>query len=168
VVDVASVLAVACGATFPVIRKWRVLKMILGATLCWSVGVQVIGACAYNPIDWNGRFGIAWVVNGELKEALYCSYDFGNNVAPPEQPLLQNAMERWGNPTEDRCTRLNIDEIRYRARLWDIVENPIGYFAANFWASRTAMLTGNHHDVGLNLIGRVRSHGYRDCSRGLW
>lgn len=168
IVDVTPVLAVVAGSAIPIVRRSWGLTAIFLAILLWSIGVQVVGALAYNPIDWNGRLGVPWVVNGELKEVLYCDYDFVNTIKPPPDPLIRRALERWGKPSEDRCTRLDVDDPRYRGRLWDFDENPVFYFATHFWASRAAMARGNHRDVGLNLIGRVRSHGYADCSQGLW
>jgi len=92
--------------------------------LAWSIGVQVIGAFAYDVVGWNYR----WL---------------GYRVQMPGRPTpvtvtdsaeLHYALGQGASSLGQ--IQGDIDLPQYRYRLWSVRDNEIGYYLKHFWGSR--------------------------------
>jgi hypothetical protein len=111
---------------------WRrkvvlVLFLILAA---WAVAVQVLGVTAYDMFGWNSRLvGYNVYVPGVntpvfvKTEQEATSMLRGNSIAAVEE------------------VRLNVDDAKYRYRLWSLSDNQIGYYVENFHEARCERAT---------------------------
>lgn len=91
----------------------------------WSVGVQVLGAFAYDQDGWNARAaGYEVRVPGERKPL----------IAATREEAEALAAGRGGRIAGEH--RLDVDRPEHRGRLWSLSDNPIAYYAARFTESR--------------------------------
>jgi hypothetical protein len=127
IVDLMPFLAVLLVPVFERLGNWRTARIACGLLLAWSVGVQVIGAFAYESVGWNARLAGFEVKLPGRAETLMVS-----DRAEVDRLLAANPG------TQARERRLDIDSPDHRSRLWSVADNPILYYAANFAASRAA------------------------------
>lgn len=93
----------------------RVRVAALSALVAWSVLVQLLGAVAYDLEGWNARAG--------YRVALA-----SGSVVDVDASAAPGLIERGGRVLEK--VSMDVDEPRYRARLWSLSDNQIGYYAA--------------------------------------
>jgi hypothetical protein len=106
-------------------RKWLLGIFVL--LLGWSVGVQVLGAFAYNLRDWNAK------VTGYV-------------VQPPDggEPEIRRdheQAEKLAQATGGRVVQVlreDVNEAVHRHRLWSWKDNQILHYLANFGEARRA------------------------------
>jgi hypothetical protein len=106
-------------------RKWLLGLLVL--LVSWSVGVQVLGAFAYNLRDWNAR-PAGYVVQAP---------DGGE---PEVAPDLE-AAERLARSTGGRIVtvlREDVNDPAHRHRLWSWKDNQILHYVMNFGEARRA------------------------------
>lgn len=174
IVDTTPVLAVLLGISLPTIYKSTTLRALFGASLVWSVWQQIVGASAYNPTDWNNRWGMVSrdPSSGKIREYLYCDFDY-NRMIPVlpvnAQAMVTAAEKKWG-PTKDtahdyRCAHRDIDDPLYRDRLWDFAENPAFFFTRNFWGARS-LHKGQASELALALVPHPRARLFSELKRG--
>ena len=123
IVDLAILLAFVSFPVAGVVSSSRVLKTVFAGLLAYSVGVQVLGAFAYDVVGWDGRF-IWEVVPPGTSERL----SFDDRVA-----ARRFVRERGGRVDEHA---LNVDEPAYRRRLWSVTDSPLVYYFVRFSAAR--------------------------------
>jgi hypothetical protein len=96
-------------------------RRILLGLVAWSVGVQFLGAFAYDQEGWNARAeGVEVRVPGRKKPV----------VAATSEAAAALGGEFLGPH------RLDVDQPEHRARLWSVRDNPIAYYASRFGESR--------------------------------
>ncbi len=102
-----------------------VARRVFGGLILWSIGVQVLGAFAYDQDGWNARAqGYEVRLPGEKHPS----------VAPTREAAERLARDKGGEILGEH--RLDVDLPEYRGRLWSAADNPIGYYAAHFLESR--------------------------------
>jgi hypothetical protein len=115
---------------FPVadrILGGRAMRRTAGVLLLWSVGVQFVGAFAYDQGGWNARVsGVEVRLPGNTKPVVVATRTEAEALA----------RDRGGRVLGDH--ELDVDRPEYRSRLWSLADNPISYYAANFSESRAA------------------------------
>jgi hypothetical protein len=102
-------------------RRWRVIAA--GLLLLSSIGIQAVGAFAFNLQGWN-FYHAGYEVQGRGQEE------------PVVLPTLQEA-EAWGR--KHRATRLRplrLDVNEHPERTWDWTNSQILYYCRNFSAAR--------------------------------
>ncbi len=123
IVDVTTLLAFLAIPVAEKVRDLAALRWSFAGLFLWSVGVQVLGAYAYDVTGWNGR----------------AVYDV---ILPADQPkrtfddsaLAASFARERGGRVEPRS--LSVDDPIYRSRLWSVTDNPIGYYLLEFSSSR--------------------------------
>jgi hypothetical protein len=122
IVDTMPLLAVLLIPAIDAMRDRRyLLRWVFGTLLVWSIGVQVIGAFAYDVIGWNAR--VAVLLPGET-------------TPRPTFGLADAQMFRRLYGKEVKVLRLDIDKPEFRNRLWSITDSPIVYYVMNFARTR--------------------------------
>src|SRR5262249_45606683 len=92
--------------------------------LTWSIGVQVIGAFAYDLVGWNYR----WLGQRVLMPGR------STPMTVMDAAELQHALGQGASTLGQ--IQGDIDLPQYRYRLWSLTDNEIGYYFKHFWASR--------------------------------
>jgi len=95
-----------------------VLKRVFAGLFAYSVGVQVLGAVAYDVTGWNNRK--VWEV---------VAPDRTERLSFPDRPTAELFVRDRDGQLETRA--LNVDMPEYRQRLWSIVDSPIVYYLSN-------------------------------------
>ena len=104
-------------------RKWTLA--IFMTLVAWSVGVQVLGAFAYNLRDWNARVaGYAVQVPGRQAPEIVA-----------DRPAADRLIESSGGRVAG-VVRLDVNSLEHRHRLWSWRDQQIGYYLRNFAPSR--------------------------------
>jgi hypothetical protein len=125
IVDLAILLVFL---SFPVVRAVaasRALKAAFAGLLAYSIGVQVIGAFAYDVAGWNGRTGWEVVQPGTPERLLF-----------KEAVLAHRFVREHGGRVETKV--LDVDRPEFRGRLWSFTDAPLVYYVENFSKARTA------------------------------
>jgi hypothetical protein len=123
IVDIAILLSFLA---FPVVqavnlRPW--LRAVFAALFAYSVGVQVVGAYAYDLVGWNSR--MVWqVVTPDETELI----TFGEKASAERFVREQGGMIH--------PVAMDIDNPKYRGRLWSLVDSPLIHYLANFSDAR--------------------------------
>ena len=117
-------LVALCGvAVVEQVRRRKALVALFLVSLVWSVGVQVIGAHAYNVTGWNNRR--AYLVRTSADERPFLVLD--RNTAK------QYATE---GSARVRKVHLDVDRAANRRRLWSIRDSQLLYYLTHFAESR--------------------------------
>jgi hypothetical protein len=122
-VDTALLLAFLAIPVAEKIRKRRSLAILVTVLALWSVGVQFLGARAYDVNSWNNRDG--YVVK---------------NPGPtdPHYFVTQGEVESFCR--QHACSyqpvNMNVDKGRFNNRLWNIRDSQILYYLWNFEKSQ--------------------------------
>ncbi len=98
-------------------RPWRMA--VVGVLALWSLGMQAIGALAFDVRGWNGR----WVYE-VVDDAL------GRRATYDDRPAAEEHVRARGGGVQAR--ELNVDKPEFRYRLWSIGDNPIRYYLENW------------------------------------
>jgi len=117
-VDAMPLLALCSAAIADTVRRQRPLIGVFAFTLLWSVGVQVIGAYAYDVIGWNAREVYAVKPpNGRVQ--VFYARDQATQLAVRANVPVQ-------------AVRLDVDWKCNRWRLWSITDSQLVYYLAHF------------------------------------
>ena len=115
----------------PIVEQIR-RRRALAATFCllfvWAVGVQVVGAFAYDVTSWNSRQLLAVRVPGEEKPRLFSD--------PGE--ARREAWARGGSVDE---IRVDVNRSQGHFRLWSIRDSQILYYLEHFFEARATKQT---------------------------
>ena len=122
-VDATPLLALCAAAVAVTVRKRKVLLGVFGVALAWSLGVQVIGAYAYNVVGWNCR------------QALLVQRAGGGGARVVFDPQLAAHLARQEKATVERVM-LDVDRRSNHRRLWSIRDSQLLYYAGHFAQSR--------------------------------
>ena len=138
----------------PHLRQSNLSMAGLLALGAYSVGVQVVGAMAYNIVDWNGQTAVTWhSPDGTTAHYIPCP-QLPDSVGQPPQDELQAAFNAYptarGFTSELKCGRKSVDDLQYRWRLWDWERSQPRYFYDNFWAAR-ARTNDKIRDISLSM-----------------
>lgn len=123
-VDTATLLAFLAIPVAEKIRERRGLTILVGVLLCWSVGVQVLGAFVYDLAGWDGKQGYTPVSLAGARDNAYF--------------LTTEEAAAYCQPR--RCSYapiiMNVDQVRFRPRLWSIRDSQILHYLRNLKQSR--------------------------------
>lgn len=125
IVDLTLPLTLFVAPTLRPILRARWLRAGFAILVAWSVGVQFVGAFAYDLMDWNARpagFSVQVLGNSE-----------------PEIVSDRAAAERLVQGRGGRIvgvTRLDVNAPEHRHRLWSLEDNQIAHYVRNFAAAR--------------------------------
>ena len=107
-------------------KKW--ISAVFTATLVWSIGVQAIGAFAYDLSGWNNRpFYEVSIDNKHIRIPV----DYAAKAH-----LIERLREKYGSNLTARKVSGNIDLTENKYRLMSLVDNPISYYLTHFRESR--------------------------------
>src|SRR5262249_6063803 len=113
---------------------WR--RIVFGVLLSWSVGVQILGAYAYDLDGWNA------------KRVYQVQFASGDTVVVDTASAARQAASRAGAKGILE-QQLNIDRPESRSRLWSLRDNQIGYYLTLFTAARQAKPAAVRHWLDL-------------------
>jgi hypothetical protein len=122
-VDATPLLALCAASVAVVVWRQKVLLGVFAVLLAWSVGVQVIGAYAYNVVGWNCRQGL--LVQQAGGGAAWLVFD----------PRLAARLAKQEKATVRRVA-LDVDRRVNHRRLWSIRDSQLLYYLARFTQSR--------------------------------
>jgi GT2 family glycosyltransferase len=122
-VDTALLLAFLAIPVVEEIRKRRSLAILVAVLAVWSIGVQFLGAWAYDVNSWNNRDG--YVVKG-------------SGLTDPPCFLTQGEAEGFcrQHACSYRLINMNVDHGWFHGRLWNIRDSQILYYLRNFEKSQ--------------------------------
>ena len=124
-VDAAPLLALFGVAVASRIAASRPLLYAFVSALIWSVGVQVIGAYAYNVMGWNNRIAYEVPVPGRDKPVRLLDRDAAEGLARAQSAAV-------------REVQLGTDAEALRRRLWSLTDSQLVYYATHFAEARRA------------------------------
>lgn len=122
-VDTMPLLALCGVAVADRVSRSRSLKALLAVTLVWSVGVQVLGAYAYDVTGWNNRKAYAVKLPDQKRSLLVNDEATAKQFAAKHRATVQPVY-------------LDIDVKRYHGRLWSIRDSQLVYYLTHFAESR--------------------------------
>lgn len=127
IVDITLLLALFVAPVLDTVFRRRWILAISVVLIAWSVGVQVLGAFAYNLRDWNARVaGYAVQVPGTSDPEIVADLDIADRL-----------IEKSGGRVVG-VVRLDVNSPEHRHRLWSWRDQQIGYYLRNFAESRRA------------------------------
>jgi hypothetical protein len=123
-IDTVMLLILLLIPVMPVLARSRLWTTIFTGSMLFSIGVQLLGAFAYDTVGWNGRQGF------RLRQ-----------VDHPENShiVLETAAfsEDWPPAGYDiEPVKMNIDLVEFRPRLWSWRDSALVYYATHFRESR--------------------------------
>ena len=136
VVDSAILLAFLAIPVAEKIRHRRGLTVLLGVLVLWSVGVQTVGAFVYDVSGWNGREGYTTANAGGT--TMSASFTTPEDAAA----FCQTRGCSYGPAIMD------VDQWRFRARLWSLRDSQILYYLQNLRKSRLHRAEALQHFLG--------------------
>jgi hypothetical protein len=98
-------------------KRWRMA--VVGALAAWSIGVQAVGAFAYDVSSWDGR-----AVYDVLDDAQEVRASFDDRATAEQHAQVQGGQVK--------ARSLNIDRPENRHRLWSFTDNPILFYLRNW------------------------------------
>lgn len=122
-IDAAPLLAVSSAAIVDRVRQKRLLKAVLAVTLLWSVGVQALGAYAYDVTGWNNRKAFAVTPPGQKRSLLFYTPQAAAQAAAQHHAQVQ-------------VIYLDIDRKPYHRRLWSIRDSQLVYYLTHLAEAR--------------------------------
>jgi hypothetical protein len=127
IVDTMPFLAVLLLPALDWLFKRKAHLALFGVLLAWSVGVQVVGAFAYEVEEWNAR----------LVGYLVMPADGGQPIRVKDLDEARSLLagQRHG-VVRVQPVKADIDDPQWRSRLWSLVDNQILYFCQNFAEGR--------------------------------
>ena len=133
IVDTTPLLAVLLALVIDGVLRARWSRIAFAALLIWSIGVQFVGAYAYDVVGWNNRV-IAYQVHRDDGTSLTLPADQADAGQIAEEYPGASVLE----------VQANIDARRYRSRLWSVADNPILFYVVNLRKSRENRLLLTH------------------------
>lgn len=128
IVDTSLLLCILIAPIIEHVVRKRLLLGVFAMLLTFSIGVQFLGAMAYDVGGWSGRKAFVVQVPGEQDTRVMV-----DRTKVDELIAAQNAQI-----TSE--TIANIDRPEFRHRLWDWKDSQIIYYLTHFRESRRAML----------------------------
>jgi hypothetical protein len=122
-IDTLPLLALTSVAVADTVRRHRPLQVLLMATVLWSVGVQVLGAFAYDVTGWNNRRAYVVQTPGQTQPRLFYQADAARRYAQARRAQV-------------RTVSLDIDRKVNHRRLWSIGDSQLVYYLTHFAESR--------------------------------
>lgn len=122
IVDTTTILAVLLAPVMKDLLGHWILGGLFTLALAWSIGVQVLGVLAYDLAGWNAR------------RAYLARFPSGEERLIFDEAAAERARASEGaslNPVE-----ADVDQARYRDRLWSWSDSPIPYYLTHFSESR--------------------------------
>ncbi|MGE0538278.1 MAG: hypothetical protein AB7O68_25170 [Pirellulales bacterium] len=122
IVDTMPLLLLMLVPVLPMILRHRIWVSTFAVLLLWSIGVQALGALAYDFIGWNARRAYRLQEpNGSTRLSFHA----------------QDAIA-WSRRPDARVEQvfLDVDAPENRSRLWSWTDNQIGYYITHFLQSR--------------------------------
>jgi len=123
VVDLVPLWAICGAGVVGVIQKSKPLLALFAVLLVWSVGVQVIGAYAYNGVQWNCRPAYLIASANEGKPRLTLDADVAKHAARQQGAKI-------------KVVYLDVDRKANRHRLWSLRDNQLLYYVTHFAEAR--------------------------------
>lgn len=106
--------------------KWT--GAVFAAMLAWSIGVQALGAFAYDLSGWNDR-PFYYISVGDRHTRTPVDY-------AERTHLVERLQQRYGDTITVKKVSGNIDLIQNKYRLMSLTDNPIYYYLTHFRESR--------------------------------
>ncbi|KKL16837.1 hypothetical protein LCGC14_2491580, partial [marine sediment metagenome] len=125
-VDTMPIFAVMLVPIVDWLWRRRFVMPVFMVLLGWSIFVQIIGAYAYNVVDWNlqpNRYVVSFKREGTQKTVF------------SEDEAVRILRSSADGGTYERMGR-NVDELQHRHRLWSLKDSQIVYYIRNFASSR--------------------------------
>jgi hypothetical protein len=122
-VDAMPLLALCGIAVADRVSRSQGLKALLAVTLLWSVGVQAVGAYAYDVTGWNNRKAYAVKLPDQTRSILVNDEATAKQLAAKHHATAQPVY-------------LNIDLKQYHRRLWSVRDSQLVYYLTHFAESR--------------------------------
>jgi hypothetical protein len=123
IVDIAILLGFLALPVAQAIGSNLGLRAAFAALLFYSIAVQALGAFVYDVTGWNGRKGWEAMAPGMREPVAFVD----------RASAVRFARERGGRW---RSTTMNIDDPRYRGRLWSVADSPLVYYLAHLSSAR--------------------------------
>ena len=130
VVDTALLLAFLAIPIAEKIRARRGLTVLVGGLLCWSLGVQMLGAVVYDVGGWDGKQG--YVVAGAPD----------SSPGPYFLTTQEAAAYCQSRGCSYRPIVMDSDKPRFRGRLWGIGDSQILHYLRHLKSSRINRIAG--------------------------
>jgi hypothetical protein len=124
IVDTAILLAFLALPVVERVRSGPFLKTSFAVLLVWSVGVQVIGAFAYDVGGWNSGLVYDVSLPGTHERVTFVD----------KQDAIRYARDRGSTDVVQR--NRDIDRPENRHRLWSLTDSPIPYYLGHFASAR--------------------------------
>ncbi|MBX9789115.1 MAG: hypothetical protein K2Y37_09390 [Pirellulales bacterium] len=124
IVDTMPLLTLLLVPVLPTMLRRRGWAGIFGLLLIWSIGVQALGALAYDFTGWNARRAYRLVESNGVTRT---SFNPRDAIA-------------WSQRPEARIEEvlLDIDAPENRGRLWSLTDNQIAYYVTHYRQARQA------------------------------
>ena len=126
IVDTAILLAFVALPVVDRVRNARVLQATFTVLLAWSVGVQIIGAFAYDVDGWNG--GLVYDVSRPGTDTRITFEDRAS--------AIRHARDHGGGTVIPRMR--DIDSPEGHDRLWSLSDSPLRYYYRRFAEGKEA------------------------------
>ena len=140
IVDTMPLLTLMLVPILPWLLRRRVWAGVFILLLIWSIGVQALGALAYDFVGWNARRAYRLV---EASTATRVSFNPQDAIAWSRRP-----------DAKVEIVFLDVDAPENRGRLWSLIDNQIAYYFAHFWQARQtrkAITRALPYAVGVSL-----------------
>jgi hypothetical protein len=121
-VDAMPLAALCAAAVVEPIRRQKALLGAAGVLLAWSLGVQAIGAYAYDVVGWNCR------------EALMVLRPDGAGVVVSDPQQAADVARQTGGAVQK--VYMDVDRRAFHSRLWSIRDNQLVYYATHLAEAR--------------------------------
>ncbi len=121
-VDAMPLAAVCSAPTVRLVRRYWGLAILAGVLAFWSVGIQILGAFAYDVVGWNCREGVV------------VRLPDGRAVPVHDRQEAIQLVQQTGGAVQK--VLMDVDRRPWKARLWSIQDNPIGYYLTHWHQSR--------------------------------
>jgi hypothetical protein len=122
IVDTAPLLVLFLVPVLPAILSAPSRRIAFALTVAWAVGVQALGAFAYNARGWNHKVVFELVMPD------------GSAVVTADFDEVDRLATAGGERA--RAAALNVDLPEYRYRLWSVADSQILYYAGSVQRSR--------------------------------
>lgn len=121
-VDAVPLLALCSVPAVALIRQQSQLLALFSVMLAWSIGVQVLGAYAYDVIGWNAREVYAVQASGQPPRVFF------------DAARAKQVAQQLQAPV--KTVRMDVDLRPNRRRLWSVGDSQLVYYLTHFAESR--------------------------------
>ncbi len=124
IVDLTPLLALFLAPVVERLPKHKWLLAVFAVLVGWSVGVQLLGATAFNGVEWNNRLAYQVYLPGRDEPVTVLDEKRAREML--------TSPAAWVAPVE-----LNIDNPKNRYRLWSLRDNQILCYLQHFREGRS-------------------------------